>query len=218
MASLRQRRLAGDVALNWLYQDRYLGWLALVFASDRPEEVDRQITHWLQALQQTTPEQQQHYYQLSAAAFRRCRLSISCASGHSLPRRAARRVRRFCAALQAPVGQPGLSNRFPMGACCHRALACRSRWRRRPESDPALAFAFYPQAAGDLVAKCRRKPRRCSISRYRKSRRGSCCDRPSTARPIRPKDWRVEQLRPLLAALRHAGDTASGICSTAAGS
>ncbi|RYI64396.1 hypothetical protein EVG17_28815, partial [Klebsiella pneumoniae] len=33
------------------------------FASDRPEEVDRQITHWLQALQQTTPEQQLHYYQ-----------------------------------------------------------------------------------------------------------------------------------------------------------
>ncbi|PCQ96176.1 hypothetical protein CQA61_30285, partial [Klebsiella pneumoniae] len=27
-----------------------------------------------------------------------------------------------------------------------------SRWRRRPESDPALAFAFYPQAAGDPVA------------------------------------------------------------------
>ncbi len=27
MASLRQRRLAGDVALNWLYQDRYsAGW------------------------------------------------------------------------------------------------------------------------------------------------------------------------------------------------
>ncbi|MGW8156817.1 pyrroloquinoline quinone biosynthesis protein PqqF, partial [Klebsiella pneumoniae] len=69
MASLRQRRLAGDVALNWLYQDRYLGWLALVFASDRPEEVDRQITHWLQALQQTTPEQQQHYYQLSRRRF-----------------------------------------------------------------------------------------------------------------------------------------------------
>ncbi|MGP4883126.1 pyrroloquinoline quinone biosynthesis protein PqqF, partial [Klebsiella pneumoniae] len=69
MAGLRQRRLAGDVALNWLYQDRHLGWLALVFASDRPEEVDRQITHWLQALQQTTPEQQQHYYQLSRRRF-----------------------------------------------------------------------------------------------------------------------------------------------------
>ncbi|PCR11173.1 hypothetical protein CQA67_32395, partial [Klebsiella pneumoniae] len=30
MASLRQRRLAGDVALNWLYQDRHLGWLLAV--------------------------------------------------------------------------------------------------------------------------------------------------------------------------------------------
>ncbi|MDR8350455.1 pyrroloquinoline quinone biosynthesis protein PqqF, partial [Acinetobacter baumannii] len=53
MAGLRQRGQAQEVALNWLYQDRHLGWLALVFASDQPEQVDRQITHWLQALQRT---------------------------------------------------------------------------------------------------------------------------------------------------------------------
>lgn len=69
MAGLRQRGMAEDVALNWLYQDQHFGWLALIFASDRPEQVDRQITHWLQALQQTTPEQQQHYYQLSRRRF-----------------------------------------------------------------------------------------------------------------------------------------------------
>ncbi|MDP1103427.1 pyrroloquinoline quinone biosynthesis protein PqqF, partial [Klebsiella pneumoniae] len=68
-AGRRQRRLAGDVALNWLSQERHLGWLALVCASDRPDEVDRQITHWLPALQQTTPEQQQHSYQLSRRRF-----------------------------------------------------------------------------------------------------------------------------------------------------
>lgn len=124
MASLRQRRLAGDVALNWLYQDRYLGWLALVFASDRPEEVDRQITHWLQALQQTTPEQQQHYYQLSRRRFqalspldqlRQRAFGFAPARrppGSPILRRPAGR----------PVGQPGLSNRFPMGACCHPGL------------------------------------------------------------------------------------------------
>ncbi|MDQ6191157.1 hypothetical protein M3O75_10915 [Klebsiella pneumoniae] len=115
MAGLRQRRLAGDVALNWLYQDRHLGWLALVFASDRPEEVDRQITHWLQALQQTTPEQQLHYYQLSRRRFqalsplgqlRQRAFGFAPARrppGSPILRRPAGR----------PVGQPGLSDRFP---------------------------------------------------------------------------------------------------------
>ena len=123
MAGLRQRRLAGDVALNWLYQDRHLGWLALVFASDRPEEVDRQITHWLQALQQTTPEQQLHYYQLSRRRFqalspldqlRQRAFGFAPARrppGSPILRRPAGR----------PVGQPPVRP-FPRGACCHPGL------------------------------------------------------------------------------------------------
>ncbi len=223
MAGLRQRRLAGDVALNWLYQDRHLGWLALVFASDRPEEVDRQITHWLQALQQTTPEQQQHYYQLSAAAFRRCRLSISCASGHSAlpPARRPPGSPIFAPPCRSPRRSAWPVKPFPQGSLLPpRALACRlaagaaalsltRRWRslsiRRP-----LAISL-PNA--------RRKPRRCSISRHREIRRGSCCDRPSTARPIRPRGWRVgNSCAHCLPPCAMPGDTASGICSTAAGS
>ena len=222
MASLRQRRLAGDVALNWLYQDRHLGWLALVFASDRPEEVDRQITHWLQALQQTTPEQQQHYYQLSRRRFqalspldqlRQRAFGFAPARrppGSPILRRPAGR----------PVGQPACQTVSPGSLLPPRALACRSAaGRRRPVSDPALAFAFYPQAAGDLVAKCPAKA-------------APLLHLPSPGEPprllLRPPFYcspdqaeglaRGEQLRPLLAALRHAGDTASGICSTAAGS
>ncbi len=222
MAGLRQRRLAGDVALNWLYQDRHLGWLALVFASDRPEEVDRQITHWLQALQQTTPEQQLHYYQLSRRRFQ------------ALSPLGQLRQRAFGFAPGAPPA--GFADFAPpcrpprRSAACQtvsrgsllppRALACRlaagaaalsltRRWRslfiRRP-----LAISL-PNA--------RRKPRRCSTSRHRESRRGSCCDRPSTARPIRPKDWRVgNSCAHSLPPCAMPGDTASGICSTAAGS
>ncbi|VFT72731.1 coenzyme PQQ biosynthesis protein PqqF [Klebsiella aerogenes] len=124
MAGLRQRGMAEDVALNWLYQDQHFGWLALIFASDRPEQVDRQITHWLQALQQTTPEQQQHYYQLSRAVFRRCRPSISCASGHSAcPRGAAHRVRRFLRRPAGrPHGQPGLPDAAPRSNGSHPGL------------------------------------------------------------------------------------------------
>lgn len=175
MAGLRQRRLAGDVALNWLYQDRHLGWLALVFASDRPEEVDRQITHWLQALQQTTPEQQLHYYQLSRRRFQ------------ALSPLDQLRQRAFgFAPARRPPGSPIFAppcrpprrsdwpvRPFPQGSLLPpRALACRlaagaaalsltRRWRslfiRRP-----LAISL-PNA--------RRKPRRCSTSRHRESRR-----------------------------------------------
>ncbi len=223
MAGLRQRRLAGDVALNWLYQDRHLGWLALVFASDRPEEVDRQITHWLQALQQTTPRAAATLLSAIPAPLSGAVASRSAApAGIRLcPRRAARRVRRFLRRPAGrPVGQTGLSDRFPWEPVATRALACRlaagaaalsltRRWRslfiRRP-----LAISL-PNA--------RRKPRRCSTSRHRESRRGSCCDRPSTARPIRPKDWRVgNSCAHSLPPCAMPGDTASGICSTAAGS
>lgn len=174
MAGLRQRRLAGDVALNWLYQDRHLGWLALVFASDRPEEVDRQITHWLQALQQTTPEQQQHYYQLSRRRFQALSPldQLRQRAFGFAPGAPPAGFADFCSALQAAPSVSGLSNRFPGEPVATRALACRlaagaaalsltRRWRslfiRRP-----LAISL-PNA--------RRKPRRCSTSRHRESRR-----------------------------------------------
>jgi hypothetical protein len=126
MAGLRQRGLAEDVALNWLYQDQHLGWLALVFASDRPEQVDRQITHWLQALQQTTPEQQQHYYQLSRRRFQALSPSISCASGHSAFG-APTGFADFCAALlAAPTVSLACQTQPPEQRLPPRALACRS--------------------------------------------------------------------------------------------
>ncbi len=223
MASLRQRRLAGDVALNWLYQDRYLGWLALVFASDRPEEVDRQITHWLQALQQTTPEQQQHYYQLSRRRFQALSPLDQLRQRHSAlpparrppgspifapPCRPPRRSAPACQTVSPwePVATQGFS--LPL-----------SRWRRRPESDPALAFAFYPQAAGDLVAKCPEKAAPLLHLPLPEEPPRLLLRPPFYCSPDQAEGLaRGEQLRPLLAALRHAGDTASGICSTAAGS
>ncbi len=195
MAGLRQRRLAGDVALNWLYQDRHLGWLALVFASDRPEEVDRQITHWLQALQQTTPEQQQHYYQLSRRRFQALSPldQLRQRAFGFAPGAPPAGFADFCAALQAaPVGQPGLSDRFPGEPVATQGFSLPlSRWRRRPESDPALAFAFYPQAASDLVAKCPEKAAPLLHLPSPGDPPRPCCDRPSTARPIRPRGWRV---------------------------
>lgn len=210
MAGLRQRGQAQEVALNWLYQDQRLGWLALVFASDRPEQVDQQITHWLQALRQTTPDQQQHYYQLSRRRFQtlspldqlRQRAYGFAPGGPPVG------FADFCAALQAAPtlslacltispGEPVATQGFSLPL---------SRWWRRPVSDPALEFAFYPQAAGGLAAE---NPEKAAPLLHL----------PSPGEPprllLRPPFYcspdqaeglaRGEQLRPLLAALRHAG-------------
>ncbi len=209
MSGLRQRGQAQEVALSWLYQDQRLGWLALVFASDRPEQVDQQITHWLQALRQTTPDQQQHYYQLSGAVFKRCRPSISCASGHSALPPAGR---PSGSPIFAPPCKPPPRSAWPARPFPGEPVATQgfslplSRWWRRPVSDPALEFAFYPQAAGGLAAE---NPEKAAPLLHL----------PSPGEPprllLRPPFYcspdmaeglaRGEQLRPLLAALRHAG-------------
>ena len=66
---LRARGLAEEVSLDWLYQDDDYGWLALTLDGERPEAIDAQITRWLRALQQTTQEQQRHYYRLAQKRF-----------------------------------------------------------------------------------------------------------------------------------------------------
>ncbi|MBF1982367.1 insulinase family protein, partial [Enterobacter hormaechei] len=66
---LRARGLAEEVSLDWLYQDDDYGWLALTLDGERPEAIDAQITRWLRALQQTTQEQQRHYYRLAQQRF-----------------------------------------------------------------------------------------------------------------------------------------------------
>ncbi|WP_343516902.1 pyrroloquinoline quinone biosynthesis protein PqqF [Klebsiella quasivariicola] len=210
MAGLRQRELAEDVALNWLYQDQHFGWLALIFASERPEQVDRQITHWLQALQQTTPEQQQHYYQLSRRRFQALSPldQLRQRAFGFAPGAPPTGFADFCAALlAAPAvsltcqtvspGEPVATQGFSLPL---------SRWSPRPVTDPALAFAFYPQAAGELVAES-------------PAEAAPLCHLLSPGEPptlvLRPPFYcsptpakglaRGEQLRPLLAALRHTG-------------
>ncbi len=152
MAGLRQRGQAQEVALNWLYQDRHLGWLALVFASDQPEQVDRQITHWLQALQRTTPDQQQHYYQLSRRRFQALSPldQLRQRAFGFAPGAPPVGFADFCAALQAaPTVSLACETLSPGEPVATQGFSLPlSRWRRRPVTAPALKFAFYPQAAG----------------------------------------------------------------------
>ncbi|MCM7508561.1 pyrroloquinoline quinone biosynthesis protein PqqF [Enterobacter hormaechei] len=152
IAGLRARGLAEDVALNWLYQDNDNGWLALTVDSERPEEVDPHITHWLRALQQTTDEQQRHYYRLAQQRF------------SALPTLEQLRQRAFGFALgAAPVSFSAFC--ADLLAAPTSYLACKkietaeiiasqgfalplSHWRRQPVADDSpIAFSFYPQTA-----------------------------------------------------------------------
>lgn len=210
MAGLRQRGQAQEVALNWLYQDRHLGWLALVFASDQPEQVDRQITHWLQALQRTTPDQQQHYYQLSRRRFQALSPldQLRQRAFGFAPGAPPAGFADFCAALQAaPTVSLACETLSPGEPVATQGFSLPlSRWRRRPVTAPALKFAFYPQAAGGLVAE---SPEQAAPLLHLPSpgepprlllRPPFSCS-PTQAEGLA----RGEQLRPLLAALRHAG-------------
>lgn len=210
MAGLRQRELAEDVALNWLYQDQHFGWLALIFASDRPEQVDRQITHWLQALQQTTPVQQQHYYQLSRRRFQALSPlgQLRQRAFGFAPGAPPTGFADFCAALlAAPAVSLACQTQPPGATVATQGFSLPlSRWRRRPVTDPALAFAFYPQTADNLVADSPQdaapllhlpSPEAPPTLLLRSPFYGS----PDLAKGLA----RGEQLRPLLAALRHAG-------------
>ncbi len=55
LAGLRECGLADDVALNWLYRDERVVWLALVFSSDHPDAIQQHLERWLQALRHTSP-------------------------------------------------------------------------------------------------------------------------------------------------------------------
>lgn len=210
MAGLRQRGLVRDVALNWLYQDRQLGWLALIFASERPEQVDRQITPWLQALQQTTPEQQQHYYQLSRRRFQALSPvdQLRQRAFGFAPGAPPAGFAEFCATLlAAPAVSLACQTVSPGEPVATQGFSLPlSRWRRRPVTDPALAFAFYPQTADNLEAD---SPQDAAPLLHLPSPeapptlllRSPFYDSPDLAKGLA----RGEQLRPLLAALRHAG-------------
>lgn len=69
LATLRGRRLAENVDIKWLYRDAENGWLALIFTSTKPDEVNALLASWITALQKTDADQQRHYYQLAQRRF-----------------------------------------------------------------------------------------------------------------------------------------------------
>ncbi|EIW8548064.1 pyrroloquinoline quinone biosynthesis protein PqqF [Klebsiella pneumoniae] len=114
----------------------------------------------------------------------------------------------FCAALQAaPSVSLACQTVSPWEPVATQGFSLPlSRWRRRPESDPALAFAFYPQAAGDLVAKCPEKAAPLLHLPLPEEPPRLLLRPPFYCSPDQAEGLaRGEQLRPLLAALRHAG-------------
>ena len=209
IAGLRARGLAEEVALNWLYQDDDYGWLALTVDSERPEDIDPHITHWLRALQQTTDEQQRHYYRLAQQRF------------SALPTLEQLRQRAFGFAPGAtPVGFSAFCADLLTAPTSY--LACKkmetaeiiasqgfalplSHWRRQPVADDnPIAFSFYPQTA--------RYAAPAPTSEAAPLLHLSAQTQPPTLILRRPFYSRVDrsqgvamgkQLRPLLAELRH---------------
>lgn len=210
IAGLRARGLAEDVGLDWLYQDDECGWLAITLGGEQHEAINEQVTHWLRALEQTTAEQQRHYYRLAQQRFSALsaleqlrQRAFGFAPGASPVGFSA-----FCAdLLAAPASYLACKKMDVDEAIVSQGFALPlRRWRRQRGSDKPIAFTFYPQKAS-----------------------GSAPPLPAEAVPLlhvspqtqppalvlrRPFYSRVgwsegvaigSQLRPLLAGLRHVG-------------
>lgn len=151
IAGLRQRGLAEEVALNWLYQDEISGWLALVFRSKQPDVVERHFTHWLRALQRTTDEQQRHYYQLAQRRFNTLpplEQLRQRAFGFA-PGAAPVGFADFCAdLLTAPTSYLACQMVEPADTIVSQGFTLPLRhWQRRAVAEASFAFRFYPQTA-----------------------------------------------------------------------
>ncbi|HDR1954819.1 TPA: pyrroloquinoline quinone biosynthesis protein PqqF [Enterobacter hormaechei] len=209
IAELRTRGLAEEVALSWLYQDDEYGWLALTVDGERPEDIDPHITHWLRALQQTTDEQQRHYYRLAQRRFSALPTleQLRQRAFGFAPGAAPAGFSAFCAdLLAAPVSYLTCKKMETAEIITSQGFALPlSPWHRQPVADDSpIAFSFYPQAA--------RYAAPAPASEAAPLLHLSAQTQPPTLILRRPFYSRVEraqgvatgkQLRPLLAELRH---------------
>ena len=69
MASLRQRGIASEIELKWLYQSDKQLWLVAIFTTEQPDRLSESVQHALQAIGETCEEQQMHYLQLAQQRF-----------------------------------------------------------------------------------------------------------------------------------------------------
>ncbi len=175
IAGLRARGLAEDVTLNWLYQDNDNGWLALTVDSERPEEIDPHITHWLRALQQTTDEQQRHYYRLAQQRFSALPTleQLRQRAFGFAPGAAPVSFSAFCAdLLAAPTSYLACKKLKPLklsparGLLCRLAIGVASRLQMIAPS----RFPSTRRLPGMLRQPRRQKPLRCCICRRRHNR------------------------------------------------
>ncbi len=210
LAGLRECGLADDVALNWLYQDESVGWLALVFSSDHPDAINQHLERWLQALRHTSHEQQLHYYRLAQRRFNALTPLVQLrqrALGFA-PDSPPVDFARFCASLLTAPASSLVCRKIAAGDGVATQGFTLPLGRRQPRTvviDP-LAFSFYPQAA--TAAAPDLPPTTSPLLRV-------IADNQTPTLIVRKPFYSVlsqaqgmaisQQIRPLLAQLRHAG-------------
>ncbi len=210
LAGLRECGLADDVALNWLYQDERVGWLALVFSSDHPDAIKQHVERWLQALRHTSPEQQMHYYKLAQRRFdaltplEQLRQRALGFAPDSPPVDFA----GFCASLLSASASSLVCRKIAAGdgVATQGFTMPLSRWQPQTIVTDPLAFSFYPQAA---TAEAPELPLTTSPMLH------VIADNQTPTLIVRKPFYSVlsqaqgmaisQQIRPLLAQLRHAG-------------
>ena len=221
LATLRQRRLADNVSLKWLYQADNAVWLAAGIETGQPEAVNALFDQWLTALSQTSEQQHQHYRQLAQQRFavlspldqlRQRAFGFAPQSDNG----------RFPSLLAKLSGAPGTtlvcSPQAAEENCDTQGFSLALHpWPIAPPAASAAAdFAFYPLAAA--LAREPLPPQAVLLPHYAPEpspNRDSSPDESLATLLLRPEFYstfsatvghsRGRRLRPLFAALRHLG-------------
>ncbi|TPV22201.1 pyrroloquinoline quinone biosynthesis protein PqqF [Pantoea anthophila] len=211
LATLRERKLAEALDLQWIYQADDAHWLALKVDTDQPELTDSVIDDYLAALRQTTEPQHQHYQRLAQqrfAALAPLDQLRQRAFGFA-PDEAESVLPRLLASLsRAPQSwlicspQPAAENLVTQGFSL--ALSPRNAFPRTKPS-PA-SFTFYPLSS---AATAEPLPATAVVLPHHQPDDGDA------TLILRPEFWTTftperglaleKRLRPLFAALRHQG-------------
>lgn len=211
LATLRERKLADDVSLEWLYQDAENGWLMLNVITTQPDDVNALLIPWFEALGRTTSTQQQHYYQLAQRRF------AALSPLESLRQRAFgfapvapfADFHRFCARLRAaPTARLWCSASPVAQSIATQGLALPlTTWRPRATTPAPLKLAFYPLAAPPLAAPALPATEKPLLHLPGNRHLATLVVRPGFNHNLTPAQGAgiACTLRPLFAMLRHAG-------------
>ncbi|MBK0092767.1 pyrroloquinoline quinone biosynthesis protein PqqF [Erwinia sp. S59] len=222
LAALREAELCDTLQGQWLWQDKQHGWLALRFtgpkiSAEQAQRIEHCFWQHLDAIKLCTPEHLQHYSQLAQHDFA-CLSPLEQLRGRALGFAPADSVPQGFSAFIAALAQKPCSRLLtqqqldsPESAQTQGFTLRRKKGLPRSLSTSSTpAFSFYPAAHQAVLPTL--SPIAMPLPRIAPRQQvETLLLRPAFYHTLSDEDAQARQtrLRPVLAALRHAGGSGS---------